>query len=57
MAANLIDRTLTEDPDKHGESRDGNIRVVFAAPLGVEFEISRDDRMVYVVSVWSYAKE
>ena len=35
-----------------GESRGGALRVVFAGPLGFEYEIIEDDRQVRVLTVW-----
>ena len=51
-AAGTIDRNLRQDPQTQGESRDGNVRILFEHPLGVDFEIIEDDRIVFVLSVW-----
>jgi hypothetical protein len=51
-AASRIDQLLRQDPQTHGESRDSNVRILFEDPLGVDFEIVEDDRIVFVLSVW-----
>jgi hypothetical protein len=51
-AANTIDDLLSEDPDQRGESRYENVRILFVPPLGVDFEVNEQDRIVYVLSVW-----
>jgi len=55
-AANTIDGLLKTDPHLRGESREGDVRILFALPLGVDFEVSELDRTVYVLSVWSVGK-
>jgi hypothetical protein len=56
LAADTIDRLLSEDPHQQGESREGNTRITFCYPLAVEFEVVEEDRTVFVLAVWSYAK-
>jgi plasmid stabilization system protein ParE len=51
-AANEIDRLLRSDPHGQGESRTGQVRVTFVAPLGVFFHIEDRDRLVSVLRVW-----
>ena len=51
-AAHTVDVLLHEDAHLRGESRYGNLRIMFVAPLGVHFEALQDDRMVYVLTVW-----
>jgi hypothetical protein len=55
-AANSIDTQLNTDPDQCGESRYDTVRVLFVYPLGVEFDVQEQDRVVYVTSVWSIAR-
>ncbi len=52
QAAAEIDRLLRTDPQNEGESRDAKTRILFVGPLGVDFEVVDDDRIVYVLSVW-----
>ena len=55
QAANDIDRLLRRDPDKLGESRGADQRVVFVVPLGVLFRVRPLDRLVEVVHAWKFA--
>ena len=52
-AAHVIDKALGTDADEVGESREEGFRVLFELPLGVVFEVSRDDRIARVVAVWT----
>jgi len=54
-ASNEMDRVLAASPRAQGESRRGNVRVMFASPLGAEYEIVEDDRKVEVLAVWRTA--
>lgn len=51
-AAATIDALLRENPQALGESREDSLRITFVAPLGVDFEVVEEDRIVYVLSVW-----
>jgi hypothetical protein len=51
-AANHIDALLRRDPLAQGESRSGNVRVLFIPPLGVHFKVRAQDRIVEVLKVW-----
>ena len=42
-ASNEIDRLLAVSPRGQGESRQGTVRVMFASPLGAEYEVIEDD--------------
>lgn len=53
-AASSIDALLAENADRQGESRHGNLRIIFAPPLGVEFDVLEEDRIVYVLAVWPF---
>jgi hypothetical protein len=52
-AAARIDAELREDPETKGESRRAGVRVLISRPLGVEYEVTAEDRTVYVLSVWT----
>jgi len=54
-AVTLLDRLLRDEPAEQGESRDGEDRITFAAPLGISYEIDQADRHVTVLSVWRFA--
>jgi plasmid stabilization system protein ParE len=51
-AADFLDTALSSDAHLRGESRSENVRVLFAPPLGIDFEVSESDRVVYVLTVW-----
>ena len=54
-ASHWIDRLLSWDPDRVGEYSFDTVRTLSVPPLGVDFEVSIDDRLVYVLSVWDLA--
>ena len=39
-----------------GESRSNTLRIMFVPPLGVDFDVQEDDRIVYVLTVWHFGK-
>jgi hypothetical protein len=49
-----LNRRLALDPLNEGESRSGNIRVTFADPVGIIFEVAPADGIVRVLSFWTY---
>lgn len=51
-AAHIVDQVLQDDPLDSGESREGQLRVMFAPPLGVQFQVDPDSQMVLVVHIW-----
>ena len=51
-AARDIDLFLSSDPLGFGESRYDTVRVGFARPLGVQYEVLEDVRTVIVYDVW-----
>ncbi len=51
-AARQIDQFLMRAPKSLGESRYDTIRVGFAYPLGVQFEVMDDVRTAIVHDVW-----
>ncbi len=51
-ASDEIDRQLAASPRLVGESRGGNVRILFAGPLAIDYEVVEDDRMVTVLAVW-----
>lgn len=51
-AADSMDMVLKQDPLNHGESRIGNLRVLFHAPLAIAYEVSAADLRVTVLAVW-----
>jgi plasmid stabilization system protein ParE len=53
-AADTLDHLLRENAHLHGESRYDSLRVVHAAPLGVDIDVDQGDRVVWVLRVWRY---
>lgn len=51
-AARMLDRALSVDPHEFGESRYDAVRVGFALPLGIQFEVLSDVNTVIVYVVW-----
>jgi hypothetical protein len=51
-AARQIDRILLVAPAAFGESRYDTVRIGFARPLGIHFEVMEDVRTVVVYDVW-----
>ncbi len=51
-ASNEIDRLLGTSPYTQGESRHGNVRVMFEGPLGVDYAVFANDRIVQVLTAW-----
>ena len=49
-----IDRLLAGNPHQAGESRSGELRVLFVPPLGVFFEVEEPARTVHVLRVWTF---
>ncbi len=49
----LLDKHLRANAARIGESRaDESLRCVSEGPLGVEFQVSEDDRLVIVLRAW-----
>jgi plasmid stabilization system protein ParE len=55
-AAAAIDEALKSRPEHLGESRSKGRRIWVEDPLGVIFRVSPPDRMVTVLTVWTYAR-
>lgn len=53
-AVNRIDKILARDPGETGESRYGDLRIVFERPLAFTFEVLENDRLVRVLHVWEF---
>jgi hypothetical protein len=53
-SADAIDKTLATKPQEVGESRDDGFRILFEAPLGVIYKVSKVDHTVFVIAVWSF---
>ncbi len=55
-AADAIDNALKNRPEILGESRSKGRRILLEEPLGVIFRVSPPDRMVTVLTVWTYER-
>ena len=49
-----LNRKLAQDPLSEGESRIDNIRITFADPIGILFDVDSDDQVVAVLNFWTY---
>jgi hypothetical protein len=54
--ANEIDRLLATNPEKLGQVRFDTVRTLLVPPLGVEFEVVDQDRLVWVLAAWASTK-
>jgi hypothetical protein len=52
-SAATADALLAVDPSSRGELRFDTVRFLTVPPLGVDFEVIDDDRIVYVLTAWS----
>ncbi len=53
-AARAVDRTPQNAPLTAGESRSGDLRILFERPLGIEFHVNKSDRVVSVLRVFRF---
>ena len=53
-ASDELDALLAKHPHMLGESRSANTRIAFVPPVGLEYEISDEDRTVLVLAVWTF---
>ena len=49
-----LDRKLQNDPFREGESREGEVRVLFTHPLGVLFEVDAERKIVWILHIWAF---
>lgn len=54
-ASHAADQRLRDDPFGSSESREGDVRVMFEAPMGFTFKVDQDAGTVLVGHVWYYA--
>lgn len=55
-AAFQIDEHLRSDPYGQSESRPGGIRVLFVAPLGINFRVEAGTKTSLVLRIWLFRK-
>ncbi len=51
-AATGIDQLLVTDPYGQGESRDRGRRFLYVPPMGITFEVARQQQVVRILHVW-----
>jgi plasmid stabilization system protein ParE len=51
-AADLLDRELSHNPHRLGESRPTGLRIAHCLPLGIRFTLLEEDQIVRVIAVW-----
>jgi len=56
-AAHIIDQELSTNAQELGESRGDEDRIFFVYPLGIEFELDDQGRMVRVFHVWGIRRK
>lgn len=56
QAMHRIDQLLQNDPEGQGESRLPGQRVMFQLPLGLNYEIRKQDGIVRVLHAWIIRK-
>jgi hypothetical protein len=54
QASRRLDQQLHQAPQEQGESRDGQVRILFQTPLGVLFEVDEDKKLVRILRAWAY---
>ncbi len=53
-ASRLLDQRLERDGANEGESRAGNRRIAFEAPLGITFLVDAAARRLMVTHIWAF---
>jgi len=53
-AADTIDALLRTDPASVGESREGDVRLLYVWPVAVYYDVSLEYRRVAVWAVWQH---
>jgi hypothetical protein len=56
-AAHTVDQSLETAPRDQGESREGEDRVFFVHPLGIQFDIDDVRARVRVLHVWDIRRQ
>jgi hypothetical protein len=55
-STHMIDRELQDNPFQQSEFRDDEERVLFVYPLGVQFEVDLQERIIWVLHVWRFRR-
>jgi len=54
QATHEVDQLLYNQPHEQGESRGGQVRILFLPPLGILFEVDHDKRLVTILRSWAF---
>jgi hypothetical protein len=54
QASHRVDQQLQNDPLEQGESRDGQTRILFEAPVAVTFAVDEAKKLVRILRAWTY---
>jgi hypothetical protein len=54
QATHVVNLRLHENPHEDGESRDGQTRILFQAPLGVLYKVNEAKKLVVIVRSWAF---
>jgi hypothetical protein len=55
-ATHALDQSLQADPFRTSESREGDVRILFSNPLAVLFEVDTQQRIVWILHVWTFRR-
>jgi hypothetical protein len=53
-ATHALDQELQADPFRGSESREGEVRISFSNPLAILFEVDLQQRIVWILHVWTF---
>ena len=53
-ATRQLDQQLQQNPLDVGESREPHTRVLFCAPLAIQYEVDEDHKLVRILRAWTY---
>jgi hypothetical protein len=53
-ATDRLNRALADSPHEQGESRYDGLRILFEAPLGIEYLIDDAHRIVHIQRTWAF---
>jgi hypothetical protein len=53
-ATDQLNRVLADSPHEQGESRHDGLRILFQAPLGIEYVIDDARQIVHIQRTWAF---
>jgi hypothetical protein len=54
QASHFVDLRLRQAPEDQGESREDQTRILFQAPVGVLFQIDKENMIVRILRSWAF---